>query len=42
MMSPFNSPIHLGAEGIINGAEVVQTLQMSLNWTFHIYRRQTD
>ncbi len=42
MMSPFHLPFHLGAEAIINGARAMQTLQRILNWTFHIYRRQTD
>ncbi len=41
-MSPFHFLFHLGADGIINGASAVQTLQRSLNWTFHIYRLQTD
>ncbi len=42
MMSTFHLSFHLRAEGIINGARSMQTLQRSLNWTFHIYRRQTD
>ncbi len=42
MMSQFHSIFHLGAEDIINGAKTVQTLRRSLNWTFHIYRRQTN
>ncbi len=33
---------HLGAEGMINGASIMQTLLRSLNWTFHINRRQID
>ncbi len=42
MMSPLHLPFHLAAEGIINGARIVQTLRWNLNWTFHIYLRQTD
>ncbi len=33
MMSPFHLPFHLGAEGIIDGARTLQTLQWSLNLT---------
>ncbi len=42
MMSLFHPPFHLGAEGIINGSRTIQTLRLSLNWTFHIYSLQTD
>ncbi len=42
MMLPLHSPLQLGADSIIYGARAVQVLQRSLNWTFHIYRRQTD
>ncbi len=42
MMLPFHSPFHLGADGIIDGARAMQTLRSTLDWSFHIYRRQTD
>ncbi len=37
MMSPFHPPFHLGADGIINEARTVQTLQWISNCKFHIY-----
>ncbi len=41
MMSPFHLPFHLGAESIIYGARTIPILRWRLNWTFHIYKRQT-